>query len=96
MIVDKDLLRSILLWCEDKLPGKTDGFQASEIKIPGYKSEQIIKHIAFLAEGGYLIVQDFKIDDKTNYLIRGLSYYGHQYLETIKSNPVGDNIKKKR
>ena len=94
MILDKDLIRSILLWCEDKLPDKTHRYQASEIIIPGYKAELIIKHIAFLAEGGYLIVQDFIADDKTNYFINGLSHYGYQYLETIKSNPVGKNIKK--
>ena len=94
MILDTDLIRSILLWCEDKLPDKKHGYQASEIKIPGYKSEQIIKHIEILAEGGYLIVQDFSIDDKTNCIIYGLSYYGCQYLETIKTNIVGKNIKK--
>jgi len=93
MILDKDLIRSILLWCEDKLPDKTRGYKASEIKIPGYKSEQIIDHLAFLAEGGYLIVQDFSTDDKTNYLIYRLSYYGYQYLEAIKSNTVEKNTK---
>jgi hypothetical protein len=96
MILDKDLIRSILLWCEDKSPDETHRYQASEINIPGYKSEQIIDHLAFLAEGGYLVVQDFRIDDKTNYLIRGLSYYGHQYLEAIKSNTVETNTKKQQ
>ena len=96
MILDTDMIRSILVWCEDKLPDKKHGYQASEIKIPGYKSEQIIDHLAFLAEGGYLIVQDFRIDDKTNYFIYGLSYYGCQYLETIMSNTAEKNTKKQQ
>lgn len=88
MILDTDLIRSILLWCEDKLPDETHGYKACEIKIPGYKSEQIIKHIEVLAEGGYLIVQDCRADDQTNYFIYRLSHYGYQYLEAIKSNTI--------
>lgn len=75
-----------MLWCEEKLPDKERSYQASEIEIKGYASDQILYHVALLFEGEYLRGIDASTFGGEDYFIERLTYDGHQFLEIIKSN----------
>ena len=95
MKLDTDLIRKVLLWCEDKLPDKERSYQASEIEIKGYTSDQILYHVALLVDGEYLKVIDASAGSYKDYFIERLTYDGAQFLEIIKSNTVWKKFKEK-
>lgn len=95
MKLDTDLIRDILLWCEGKLPDKERSYQASEIEIKDYTSDQILYHVELLVDGEYLNVIESSTHSGVDYFIKILTYDGAQFLEIIKSNTVWKKFKEK-
>lgn len=95
MKLDTDLIRKVLIWCEAKLPDKDRSYQASEIEIKDYISDQILYHVELLVDGGYLKVINCSSNLGVDYFIKRLTYDGAQFLEIIKSNTVWKKFKVK-
>jgi len=93
--LDTDLIREILIWCEDKLPDKGRSYQASEIVINDYTSDEILYHVALLVDGGYLKVIDASAGGYEDYIIERLTNGGAQFLEIIKSDTGWKKFKAK-
>ena len=84
MELQPELVRAILIWCEDNLDG--DRFHyASNIHIEEYTRKEIVYHIGRLKEAGYVNVKFYGADDGADYLLTTLSWYGHHFLETMRS-----------
>ncbi len=85
MKLEPDLIREILVWCEDNLPNKEKNYEASELSIKGYTSDQIVYHITLLSESGYIDVLDASAGNQINYFLNRLTMNGHQYLSLLRS-----------
>ena len=84
MKLQPELVRAILIWCEDNLNGNRFPF-ASTILIEGFTKREIIYHIGRLKEAGYLNVRFYGADNETDYMLSSLTWDGHHFLETMRS-----------
>ena len=90
---DMDLVRSILLAVEEQCGG-SERIQITSIE--GHSSEAVLYHLRLLYEAGYLhcgkAISRFQ---GTTYLIRGLSWEGHDFLDTVRSESVWRRVREK-
>lgn len=85
MKLEPDLLKEILVYCEDNLPDKQRGINASRLIIPNYQDNQIIFHTKLLYENGYLDCIDMSSHDGEDFFIKNLTMNGYQYLHLLRS-----------
>ena len=82
---DMDLVRRILIEIEEK---------DNEIQIEGYSPEQINYHIRLLLEAELIRATDVSSFDGEEYLIDGLTWQGHEFLDQARSETVWNKAKK--
>ncbi len=58
------------------------------ITIDGYKPMLIHYHIKLLGEAGYLEVSDYSTKAGPNFMINGMTWQGHEFLDTIRNETV--------
>jgi Hypothetical protein (DUF2513) len=85
---DWDLTRKILLKIESD--GPSHGlWQLEESDFPEDDFELVHGHFRVLYDGGFLLVNDFNFTQ-----IYGLSWFGHEFLDTIRDDEIWKNTKK--
>lgn len=85
MKLEPDLLKEILIYCEENLPDKKRVIKASEIIISNYQDKEILFHVKLLYENGYLDCIDLSSHDGEDYFIKNLTMNGYQYLHLLRS-----------
>ena len=102
MKINYDCVRALLLCLENELEFD-DEFRYPELKfdkvceiIPDYSPQDIAYSTLMLSEADYINVLIVPGDNKFNGAIyTGITFEGHQYLDSIRSDKVWDKIKKK-
>jgi hypothetical protein len=85
MKLEPDLIKEILIWCEEKLPDENKSWLASEIIIPGYSKFQTIFHVKLLFDNGYIEGTDSSVGNTSDYFLENLTLNGYQYLSLLRS-----------
>lgn len=93
MKFDMELVRALLLWCEDHIPDKTKAYLASDIDFKGYSKDQIFYHVTLLNDAGYLKIRDLSAWGDGDCVIDRMTFDGTQFLEGIKSDTVWNGVK---
>lgn len=88
---DMELVRKILLYIEENYKSNP----IRHIDIDGYSDKEIIYHCELLDDAGYL--NEFEEIPWTGGVngitIKGLSWYGHEFLDTIRNDTVWSKTK---
>ena len=89
---DMDLIRDILLEIEKS----SDESNRIEIHSVGeYSSSEINGHLKLLVDVGYVDANTISSFEGTTYLIRGLTWDGHEFLNDVRSENVWSGVKEK-
>ncbi len=88
---DMNLVREILLLSENQEHGYGDGNPIIE----GYSEEEISYHVYLMEQAGLVEADDDSaIGDKSpKALLRGLTWYGHDFLSASKDNTIWTKAK---
>lgn len=90
MILDKDLIRQILLYVEENGNDKTPVYN---IEIDGYTDEEIKYHFKRLLEAD--IINGEVVGLQGNKIRFNCStWYGHEYLDSIKDKSLWEKVKR--
>ncbi len=85
MKLEPNLIKEILIWCEENLPCKEKAWLASELEFKHYDSDQIIFHIKLLNQENYIDCIDSSAGNYNDYFLNHLSMNGYQYLNILRS-----------
>ena len=93
MKLDMDLIRKLLIWCEDRIPAEGRSYCTADIEIKGYTHCQIVNHVKLLVDNGYLSATDLTAygEDKY-YIFDNLTLDGHQFLGLIRNDNLWKHI----
>ena len=92
MKLEMDLIRGILLWCNDNLP--ENSIASSEIAISGFTKNQITFHIRLLADEGFIKVIDAGSNgDRFGCIPVHLTMRGYEFLESTKNDTIWNGMK---
>lgn len=58
-----------------------------------YSKRDIVYSVVKLSEAGYINTSDISGDDLTEFLISDITYTGHEFLQSIKSDTVWNDVK---
>ena len=87
MILDKDLVREILLAVEksNHLP-----IGWMDLDVPGRSKLEVSYHVRLLDEAGFIEAQDLSIasEDGFDWRPKRLTFRGHDFLETVRDNKI--------
>ena len=89
---DMNLIREILLEIETKQKG------SDRIELQAhtdYSSDELNYHLGLLLQADYIDADADTTYDGTSYTIRGLTWYGHDFLDSVRSEPVWSSVNKK-
>jgi Hypothetical protein (DUF2513) len=89
MIRDMDLLRRVLIETEQVPPG-----QWRRIDVEGTSPEKTCYHV-WLASEANLIVARFMDDSIKDFVVRQLTYSGHEFLDAARSDTLWAAAKQK-
>ena len=81
---DFNLIREILLDIEKR---EGDSW-SSAINVDGYPSNQITYHIKMLCDKGLIECKDISTLQGTNFLMKNLTFEGHDFLDAIREKAV--------
>lgn len=87
MKLEPDLIRSILVWCEDNLPNEENAeVEFEESDFPKYSLAKINFHTKLLIEENYIIGNVVRfIDGHEKITLLHLTMNGYQYLNLLNS-----------
>ena len=95
---DYNLIRDILLKCEETLPGSIGVddivrfFEPDEEKFDEMY-DKYLYHVQLLIDQDFLIVQPLKVRGaKSNYIIKRLTSAGCDYLDSIRDNSIWQKV----
>lgn len=90
---DMELVRKLLLYIEENC--MHDALHSSQISVDGYSSDEIAYNIHVMVGGGLLDVVDASAmgDRFGYYLIKGISWYGHEFLDSVRNEGVWSHTK---
>lgn len=95
---DYNLIREILLKCEEKLPGRIGVddivrfFEPDEEKFDEMY-DKCLYHVQLLIDQGFFVVQPLKVrGTKSNYIIQRLTSAGCDYLDSIRDNGIWQKV----
>lgn len=106
MKLNYDCVRDVLLALEENLTIEVDedgcySFNtlfSEEIceldSLSKYSKQDIIYAIIKLYEAGYINASTMSADELTDCIISDITYDGHEFLQSIKSDPVWDKVKR--
>ena len=83
-----DLIRAILLETEQH-PEPT---RPILIKAPGYAPGEVAYHIRLLHEAGYLDAVDLSTPNELAWLVRSLTWKGHELLDATRTEGVWQQV----
>lgn len=86
---DMELLRKVLFKVEE-LP--FDG-GARQIQVEGYDDQNTTYHVKLALDAGFINAQDVSHLGGKAYLVSGLTYSGHEFLDSIKSETIWERSK---
>jgi hypothetical protein len=88
---DFDLIRKILLYVEENQKEYVEIIESLE----GYDNLTVIYHCQLLLDVGFLEGRVERVNTGEGHFIsKGLSWYGHDYLASIKNDTVWKKVKK--
>lgn len=90
MKLDMDIIRDILIEVEETTPRE----EIDHFQLEGYDPEVTDYHVKKLKEAGFLRA-DFVFGAPPRAIVLELTYEGHQFLDSIRSNNVWQRLKKK-
>jgi hypothetical protein len=90
MILEKDLVRSVLLAIESYDAPR--GWVT--INLPGHTDEEIAYHVEILADAGFIEAEDLSSFSGYDWRAKRLTYQGHEFLDTVRDNKVWSETKK--
>ncbi len=91
MVLDSDCVRDVLLAVENCSFGERITLNFLEEKLPDYSEEQLWYTCIKLNEGGYLdvlTVDMLRMPLPGIKQINGLTYQGHEFLDTVRENKI--------
>ena len=88
-----DLIREILLEIV-KMPAGSDPVQIHLVD-GNYSSEEITQHLGLLLDGGFIDAEKITTFEGTTYLVRGMTWHGHDYLDAVRSDAVWSGVQRK-
>lgn len=103
MKLDHDCVRGVLLAVEE-LSGYTEhhlgvfkrlssnDLMKSEF-LSGYSQADVLYSVSKLDEAGYLNCSSFAMLGKTELIVSDLTFFGHEYLDSIKNDTVWKKVK---
>jgi hypothetical protein len=96
MKLEMDLVRDILLWCEDKLPDNDQSYDTTDLVFSGFTSSQIMYHFKLLRDCGYIESEgDASINSSNRYAFfpECLTMSGYDFLGQIKNDTLFNGMK---
>lgn len=91
---DIDLIRKILLHVEQEQKGE-DRCEIHLDQFEGYSKAELKYNIKLLMSAGYLDYGDVTTHDWTTYQVGFISWDGHEFLDSVRSDGVWSDVKKK-
>jgi hypothetical protein len=88
---DMELIRSILLEVEAKADANSTF--PMQMHIPGRDRGEISYHVGLLKEAGLLKAVNHSGDDQNDWMAQGLTWPGHEFLDTIRDETVWGKTK---
>ncbi len=84
-----DLIRTILLEAEQR----ADGTTPTAIRAPGHAPDVVAYHVKLLAEAGCLEAVDLSTPGELAWLVRSLTWQGHELLDALRPTPVWQQLR---
>lgn len=91
MKLQPDLIRDILIWCEENLSHESV-IIANQIKIDRYTSDEIIYHCEILKDAGYILGKPLKSFERRDVVLYHLTLEGHQLLDLVRNENFWNRI----
>ena len=91
---DMDLIRRILLHVEQEQKGE-DRCEIHLDHFKGYSKDELKYNIRLLMSAGYLDFGDVTTQDWNTYQIGFISWEGHEFLDSVRSDGVWSEVRKK-
>lgn len=89
---DMKLILLLLIWAEEHCDGRT--VVSNGVKISGYTHDEIKYHLELLQNAGYLTQDTRNIVGRKRFVhFKGLSYKGHDLLDSLKSDTRWNQLK---
>lgn len=85
MKLEPELLKMILVWCEENLPDDKGSWDDSSLNFKQFTRQQIQFHAKLLCENGYLDYIDTSTQSGFSCILNHLTMNGYQYLHLMKS-----------
>lgn len=82
MKMNMHLVRDLLVYLETFNLNEAEN--AKEIQLKNYTNDEIVYHIALLVEGGYIDAVDVSSMSGVNFIIKRLTFDGHQFLALMQ------------
>ena len=89
---DMDLIRKILLQIEEKHDGRN---RVQIHSVEGHAVNEVSYHVGLLVDAGYVEAGTVSTLRATAYLIRGITWEGHEFLDAVRSENVWNRVQKK-
>ena len=88
-----DLIREILLEIE-KMPAGSGPIQIHSVG-GNYSSEEITQHLGLLLDIEFIDARRITTFEGTAYLVRRMTWDGHDYLDAVRSDDVWSGVQRK-
>jgi hypothetical protein len=88
---DLELVRKLLLDIEELYDGKPIVLGPDEVDL--YTNKEIQYHLGLMTEIGFVKSSDMSSKDGKLYLIKGLTWSGHDFLDAARNDKVWDEAK---
>lgn len=90
---DMELVRKILLFIEENHICDSQ-LNSQSIRIDGFSEEQSDYHVKIMVESGLIDARQPKMIGRLLFLIDGLTWYGHEFLDAVRDEGVWNHTKK--
>lgn len=93
--LNHDCVRAVLLAIEELRPDQllyTDNSQSSSI-LADFSNEDILYSVERLLEAGYIDAIDASSMDGSSYLVKNITWSGHQFLDNIRDDGIWKKTK---
>lgn len=96
MKLNEDCVRETMLYLEDSL-GLNERIESYSIasKLNSFKIDDVIYSIRKLVEADYISANPISTINGPSYIIKGLTWQGHQFLDNIREPDIWDKAKSK-
>ncbi len=92
---NNELVRELLLFIEINKESYHDGFNSEQISIEAYDKHEIAYHCMLILDAGFLIGKNSSSQTNIRVSIHGLSWHGHEFLDSVRDEEFWGKIKSK-